>query len=193
MIAETEFLSTISACKAAIAGTPECKAFDGVEAALAKEPQLDCPVTHRFTPGLYIREIFMPASTPPVETVVTSRIHLTEHPFIVSKGRLKVWHEESGWQLIQAPFTGITKAGTRRILIIVEDTVWTTFHVTNETDPDTILSQITVDHFDHLGGLKNFHINTDGTQNFIQEGRVVPSTVDQTNQNRAKLISGGGL
>ena len=172
------------ACKAAIPGTPECEAFDGVEAALAKEVQLDLPVTHRFTPGLYIREILMPASVYPVETVVTSRIHLTEHPFVVSKGKLKVWQEESGWVQIEAPYTGITKAGTRRLLIIQEDTIWTTFHVTEETDPDVILSQITLEHFEHVKGLKDFSRNTDSTQIFLQEGRIVHDTVTQTNLNR---------
>lgn len=174
-------------CKAAIQGTLECAAFDGVEAALAKEVQLDLPVTHIFTPGLYTRQIFMAASAYPVATVVTSRIHLTEHPFVVSKGRLKVWDEEMGWQSIEAPFTGITKVGTRRILIILEDTIWTTFHVTSETDPDVILGQITADHFDHLSGLKDFHVNTDGTQRFLNSGRTVASTVEQTNNNRLKI------
>jgi hypothetical protein len=192
MIAALESLSlSETICKAAIPGTVECAAFDGVEAALAKEVQLDLPVTHRFTPGLYIREIFMPASIPPIETVVTSRIHLTEHPFVISKGKLRVWHEETGWVLIEAHYTGITKAGTRRILVIIEDTIWTTFHVTNETDPDRILDQITLEHFDHLGGIKDFKTNTDSTQIFIQEGRIIPDTVESTNRNRVAQLLGG--
>ena len=194
MIATNETLGlTNLACKAAIPGSVECAAFDGVEAALAKEVQLNLPVTHRFTPGLYIREIFMPASVPPIETVVTSRIHLTEHPFTVSKGKLKVWQEETGWVYIEAPYTGITKAGTRRLLIIAEDTIWTTYHLNPDDgrDPDKILDRITADHFDHLAGLKDFKLNTDGTQIFIQEGRVVPDTVGQTNLNREVRLLGG--
>jgi hypothetical protein len=194
MIATNESLGVANpACKSAIPGTLECEAFDGVEAALAKEVQLNLPVTHRFTPGLYIREIFMPASVPPIETVVTSRIHLTEHPFTISKGRLKVWQEESGWVTLEAPYTGITKAGTRRILIILEDTIWTTYHLnpTDEIDPDKILDLITLDHFAHLGGIKDFKVNTDSTQIFIQEGRIIPDTVDRTNTNRVNRLLGG--
>ena len=98
------------------------------------------PVTHRFTPGLYIREIRMPAGA-----VITSSIHNTEHPYVVSQGRCLVYREETGqWEAIQAPHSGITKPGTRRFLIIVTDTVWTTFHVTDKTDVADIESEIMV-------------------------------------------------
>jgi hypothetical protein len=98
-------------------------AVDALEQEMAKRPPLDCPLVHRFTPGLYVREIFMPA-----DSLITSKIHKTEHPFVVSKGRCLVWIDGIGWQLIEAPYTGITKPGTRRVLLILEDTVWTTFH-----------------------------------------------------------------
>lgn len=87
------------------------------------------PVTHRFTPGLYVREIFMPKGT-----VLTSRTHKTEHPFVISKGKLRCFDERGGWQQLEAPHTGITKPGTRRLLFIESDTIWTTFHPTNTTD-----------------------------------------------------------
>jgi hypothetical protein len=87
-------------------------------------------VKHRFTPGLYIRQIFMPKNS-----VLTSKIHKTEHPFTVSKGLCHVYIEERGeWETFSAPHTGITKPGTRRLLIIEEDTVWTTYHPTDLTD-----------------------------------------------------------
>lgn len=90
----------------------------------------DFPVIHRFTPGLYIREITMFAGS-----VLTSKIHKTEHPFVVSKGRCLVYlNKDDGWQEIAAPYTGVTQPNTRRVLVILEDTVWTTFHPTNLTD-----------------------------------------------------------
>ena len=96
------------------------------------------PVTHRFTPGLYIREILMPAGS-----IITSAVHKTEHPYVVSAGRCFVYLEnEERWELIQAPHTGITKPGTRRLLIMVYDTIWTTFHVTDLTDVGEIEDEI---------------------------------------------------
>jgi hypothetical protein len=96
------------------------------------------PVTHHWTPGLYAREIFMPAGL-----IITSEIHKTEHPFVVSKGRVLVYLEsENRWEVIQAPHFGVTKPGTRRLLLIVFDTVWTTFHVTAKTDVGEIEDEI---------------------------------------------------
>ena len=95
------------------------------------------PIVHRFTPGMYIREIFMPAGS-----LLTSKIHKTEHPFVVSKGRLSVYSEVDGPLEVEAPYTGITKPGTRRLLFIHEDTIWTTFHATDLTDVDEIEAAI---------------------------------------------------
>lgn len=120
--------------------------LDLLEREMVKFPWVVMPVTHRFTPGLYIREIFMPAGT-----ILTSKIHKTEHPFVISAGRLEVLTENDGWVPMQAPFTGITKPGTRRVLKIFEDTIWTTFHPTDETDVEKIEAAIIERHDDHLG------------------------------------------
>ena len=95
------------------------------------------PVVHRFTPGLYIREIFMPAGA-----VLTSKIHRTEHPYVVSKGVVCVYSDNDGPTIIVAPYTGITKPGTRRFLVVLEDTIWTTFHPTNLTSVEEIEDEI---------------------------------------------------
>jgi len=87
------------------------------------------PVRHHFTPGLYAREIFMPRGS-----IITSKIHRTRHPFVVSKGRCMVYMGGDRWDAIAAPHFGITEPGTRRVLVILEDTVWTTFHVTELVD-----------------------------------------------------------
>ena len=93
---------------------------------------------HRFTPGMYVRQIFIPA-----RTILTSRIHLTEHPFVISKGDISVWTKETGTQRLKAPYSGITKPGTRRLLFAHDDTIWTTFHATDETDVEKIENIIT--------------------------------------------------
>lgn len=35
------------------------------------------------------------------------------------------------WERLEAPHTGITEPGTRRVLYIEEDCIWTTSHVTD--------------------------------------------------------------
>jgi hypothetical protein len=112
--------------------------MDLFEAEIAKCPQAHLPLVHRFSDGMYIREIHMPAGT-----LVTSRTHKTQHPFVISKGVVEVIKEDGSREILQSPHTGITEAGTRRVLRIHADTVWSTFHITAKTDPVEIEDEIT--------------------------------------------------
>lgn len=117
------------------------QAIDELESVIITYPEVECPLIHRFTPGMYIREIFMPAGT-----LLTSKIHKTEHPFVISKGKVSVWTEEDNVVVIEAPYCGITKPGTRRILFIHEDAVWTTFHATDKKTPEEVEDDIIEKH-----------------------------------------------
>lgn len=98
--------------------------IDKLEVKLAADyPLVDCPLVHRFTPGMYIREIFMPTGV-----MATSRCHNTCHPFTISKGSTAISIDGVGWDIFEAPFTGITQKGTRRILYILDDCIFTTYH-----------------------------------------------------------------
>lgn len=104
--------------------------IDKLEAAMVTNfDEVECPLTHIFTPGLYARQIFMPAGS-----LIVSKIHKTEHPFIVSKGSVSVWIEDGEEIFIEAPHTGITKPGTRRVLYIHENCTWTTFHANPDNE-----------------------------------------------------------
>lgn len=103
--------------------------IDKLEASmLANGNLVDCPLMHRFTPGLYTREIFMPAGS-----VVTSRIHKTKHQFILLEGVVSVFSDNDGEQLLEAPYVGITLPNTRRVLYIHEDARWITAHPVDVT------------------------------------------------------------
>jgi hypothetical protein len=125
-----------------------CNAINQLEAYMLQLPQTEYPLTHRFVPkngaldsGIYVRECVLPA-----QTVFITEIHRTEHPFVISKGLAKVWSLDTGWVTMSAPHTGITKAGTRRVISTLEETIWTTFHATNETDVDKIKGAIILPH-----------------------------------------------
>lgn len=104
------------------------------------------PITHSFTPGLYMRTMNAPAGC-----VVTGGIHKTQHPFVMTKGRMLLFSVGTGWVDIVAPYSGITQPGTRRVAIILEDTEWTTYHPTELTDLDQL--------WDHLILKRDAHIN----------------------------------
>jgi hypothetical protein len=122
--AVTEALATGFDFELELPEAPIDERIDRLEAQMlvAGEP-VELPLTHRFTPGLYAREIFMPAGT-----LLTSRIHNTEHPYVVLEGRVRVFIDGVGVQELVAGHVGVTKAGTRRVLYIVEDCRWVTFH-----------------------------------------------------------------
>lgn len=119
--------------------------IDELEATLAACPPADCPVIHRFVPGMYIRETRIPAGT-----MGTSMEHLTEHPFVILRGRVRVVSENEGPVIYEAGQIGITKPHTRRVLFAEEDTVWVTFHATTETDVEKIADKILAPHANPL-------------------------------------------
>jgi hypothetical protein len=124
-------------------GSDPWKKITELERDLAKLPQQEMPLNHVFTPGLYQRSIFMPAGT-----LLTSRIHLTEHPFVISMGVISVWSDDAGWQTFNAVHMGVTKPGTRRVLFAHTDTIWTTTHANPEDirDPEKMVERVTFDH-----------------------------------------------
>lgn len=124
----------------AVARVVDKTAIDRVFASIAAQPRVEAPVVHRFTPGLYTREILMKAGTKHL-----SKVHKTEHQFIVSSGACFVSENGNTPYMIQAPYHGITVPGTWREIFAVLDCLWTTMHPTDkktvaEVEADIILS-----------------------------------------------------
>jgi len=130
--------------------------IDRIETDMVRLPQVECPLIHTFTPGLYSRQITMPAGT-----FLTSKIHLTEHPYVVSQGAVLVWIDGRVKE-IKAPYMGVTMPGTRRVLFTLTETIWTTFHVTDETEVDRIEEQIILKRDEHLLIPEDFKLLVEG-------------------------------
>jgi quercetin dioxygenase-like cupin family protein len=116
-------------------------ALDRLERAMREQPPLEIEPVHRFAPGLYAREITVPPGG-----LITGKIHRFAHLNIVSKGRIFVWTAEEGVREIVAPFSFVAPAGTRRLGLAVEETVWTTIHPTAETDLEKLEAELIVPH-----------------------------------------------
>jgi hypothetical protein len=119
-----------------------------VQEALAKLPQLDCPLKHHFAPGAYAREILLPKGS-----LVIGKIHKHAHINVVSKGRVSVM-TEFGRMDIEAPCTFVSKVGTKRAVYAHEDTVWTTVHVTSETDLEKLEDEIIAKTYDDVPSIE---------------------------------------
>lgn len=133
-------LALISTGSKEIMGTRD-EVIDVVENIIANQPQVECPVTHRFTPNMYIREVFVPAGT-----ILTSEIHKEEHPHVLSLGKITMWDGEGGEVTVSAPYCGITKANARRVVLVHEDCIFTTFHVTQATNVEDAEKDIFVEY-----------------------------------------------
>lgn len=99
-------------------------------------PQVECPLEHFFAPGIYIREIFMPAGT-----MVIGQVHKTEHFNVILEGRVRVVIDGEVHEL-KAPCTFVSKAGVSKVLRVLESCRWQTIHANpdNLTDIDVLES-----------------------------------------------------
>ena len=84
------------------------------------------PTTHSFSKGLYIREMKIPKGV-----IVMGKIHKYDHPNFLMKGEIMIICPE-GEMLLKAPMHFISSAGTQRMGLALEDTVWVTVHENTE-------------------------------------------------------------
>jgi hypothetical protein len=91
----------------------------------------DCIVKHYFSPKdekygccTYAREMFIPKGT-----LIIGKIHRHQHLNIISKGKVVVY-TEFGEKHMEGPITFVSEIGLKRSVYAVEDTLWTTIHLT---------------------------------------------------------------
>lgn len=107
----------------------------------------DCfPLTHTFADGLYMREIRVPAGN-----YVVTKIFKQEHATFLLQGTVTIITEE-GRMTISAPYSMITKPGTKRLIYVEEDCIWTCVHANrdNEKNVDLIEKFVIAESFEEL-------------------------------------------
>lgn len=105
------------------------------------------PLKHWLAPGVYAREIHLPAGT-----VVVGKIHRHRHFNIISKGSITCY-TEFGLETWTAPASFISDAGTKRVVVTHEDAIWTTIHPNpdDETDVQKLEERFTAMEYAELG------------------------------------------
>jgi hypothetical protein len=98
-----------------------------LEALILQQVQVELPLRHWFCNGMYAREFTVPAGT-----IVTGMIHLEDSISVMHSGRVRVLTEDGEHDIV-APQTFIQHAGTKRVGLVLEDMVWTTFHACKAT------------------------------------------------------------
>jgi len=105
----------------------------------------DCVLKHYFAPGVYAREM-----TIPKDVYIIGKIHRHAHLNIISKGSVSVM-TEFGPMKMTAPYTFVSEVGTKRVVRADEETVWTTIHVTDETDLEKIEDYVIAKTYEEIG------------------------------------------
>lgn len=107
-----------------------------LQAEMAKLPQVELPTQHFFADGMYCR--YLPR---PKDTLIVGKVHKKEHFYIVVHGSVLVTTDE-GVKEIKAPSVIVSKPGTKRAVLALEDSVCLTVHRTDKTDLDEIEAEL---------------------------------------------------
>lgn len=106
--------------------------IEDIEAACLEEEQIECPLFHHFSPGIYIREVHMPKGA-----FVIGHKHKKEHLNYFLKGKAKIIDLDGNVEILEAPMMFVAKPG-RKIFYAIEDLVWQNLFPTEETDIDKL-------------------------------------------------------
>lgn len=125
------------------------KIFALQDTMVAMPDQIECPVRHWFAPGIYGREMLIKKGI-----AIIGKIHNHAHLNIVSRGKCSVM-TEFGPMVIDAtdsPHTFTSEPGTKRVVVALEDIVWTTIHLnpTDTTDLEVLENNIIAKSYDTL-------------------------------------------
>lgn len=107
------------------------KDVDALEEKFLELPQVACGVTHKFGPGVYMREVRLPKAS-----YVIGHHQNFEHVCIFIKGRITFFKDEGPVEM-SAPLTFVAKPG-RKIAYIHEDSIFINVYPTNETDVEKL-------------------------------------------------------
>lgn len=103
-----------------------------IESAMLALPQAECPVCHHFGPGIYVREVNLPAG-------ITAIGHAQRFPHlnVMLRGRVLMYRDDGSTVELAAPQLFVGPPG-RKIGYVLEDVVWLNVYATSETDIETL-------------------------------------------------------
>lgn len=133
-----------------LSGTEMSGLLARLEQEMLSQPQVECPVREYFSPGLYAREI-----TIRKDTVLIGAVHRTQNMAVLSRGKLRLV-TENGTTEISAHHVMTVNPGGKNAALALEDSVWTNYFPTTETDPEKLVELLTESTRDQLlGGSRN--------------------------------------
>jgi len=107
-----KYIDQITSLQEVLMNTKDKRVFKG------KDLVNITPLKHSFSDGIYTREMFLPK-----DTFAIGKIHKFNHTWFLLKGSLLIATQD-GVEKIVAPFQGNSKAGIKRAVYALEDSVF---------------------------------------------------------------------
>jgi hypothetical protein len=108
--------------------------IEQVESHLLDLPQVECPVVHHFGPGIYIREVTLPAGT-----LAIGHAQRFDHLNIMLTGAVAMVGDDGQTKVLRAPMIFVGKPG-RKLGYVLETCIWQNVYATDERDIDKLES-----------------------------------------------------
>lgn len=106
--------------------------IEQVESHLLDLPQVECPVVHHFGPGIYIREVTLPAGT-----LAIGHAQRFDHLNIMLTGAVAMVGDDGQTKVLRAPMIFVGKPG-RKLGYVLETCIWQNVYATDERDIDKL-------------------------------------------------------
>jgi len=170
-----------------------CESIEDIEQKMLSLPQADCPVSHKFGEGIYIRELSMKAGT-----LAIGHEQRCKHFNVFLKGKVLMRNDDGSTSILEAPMTFFAEGG-RKVGYVLEDMVWQNIYPNpeNETDIDSlegkwlIKSDSWKKHYAFIGDLKKLEHEVD-RQDFkdaLIDIGVSEEEVEKQSENTADQIA----
>ena len=111
---------------------PSFSKIEAMMPELRAMPQAQCVEKHYFGPGLYVKEVTMPAGS-----VIVGKPHKVEHLCVMLQGKMKLLKDDGEVIEVSAPATFVGKPG-RKVAYIIETVVFQNIFATDETDVEKL-------------------------------------------------------
>jgi len=111
---------------------PKAQKIETLLPQLRAMPQVECTEKHYFAPGIYVKEVTMPAGS-----IIVGKPHKTEHLCVMLQGRMELLKDDGSIVELVAPATFVGKPG-RKIARIIETVVFQNIFATDETDVEKL-------------------------------------------------------
>lgn len=115
---------------------PTLQMIQRLESKLRAFDQVSIEPVHYFAPGMYGREITVPAGV-----CIVGKLHRHTHLIMLMSGDVTIY-TDAGMQRLQGPKTWVSQAGTKRAIYAHAESIIVTLHATDETDLDALEAAI---------------------------------------------------